>query len=231
MKIVKLTMLAATAVIAAMAFIDATAASATPPWIAVCLKTELLNCANANLAKHPLLGRVIVLKKGDVFKAGFVTIECTSGESHSEDTEAQQQNVFKFTNTLLLFNECKGCTGVTGSTPQAMTIGMETETGGWRLKANNVKVKFTGCPFGTSCTYEGNLNLEIQMNEKEMFVEPNGAALKRVEPSGGLCAETGKWEKGKELFDWELDNAPLPNGTRHTDASLSLIGANLIQKL
>jgi hypothetical protein len=230
MKLVKLTLLAATAAIAAMAFIGASSASATPPWIAVCGKAQLLNCENQWLVKHPLLGRLIALVGPGKFNAGFVTVECESGEGHSNEIESQQSGEVKGKLEALTFAGCKGCTGVKVE-PVAVALNMETETGGWRVKANGGKVQFTGCPLSQTCTYEGNLNLEVQMNETEAFVEPKGTEFKKVEPSTSLCAATGKWETGKTLFDWELNDKAFPNGTRHKDVFPSLIGKELIKKV
>jgi hypothetical protein len=225
MKLVKLTMLAATAAIAATAFIGASSASAVVhPWYVICKPggpSLLLNCPNR--VTHPLLGRLIPLAGPGKFNAGFVTVECESGEGNSNQIEAQQNGSFKGTLEKLTFAGCKGCTGVKVE-PVAVEVAMATETGPFELKANGAKTQFTGCPFGTTCTYEGNLNLEVQMNEAEteQWVEPKGATFTRIAPSGGLCAEKGKWETAKTLFDWELDNAAFPNGTRHKDVGISL---------
>jgi hypothetical protein len=228
MKIVKLVMLVAIAAIAAMAFIGASSASATPPWIAVCLKAELLNCKN--LAKHPLPGRLIGLGGPGKFNAGFVTLECAGSEGWSVQIESQQKGESSGTLESMTLNGCKGCTGVALKTPQTATLTMETEIGNWRSISNGVKVKFTGCPLSQSCTYEANLNLEVQMNETEAFTEPKGAEFKKIAAeSTALCAEKGKWETGKATFDWELDDAPFPNGTRHKNVFPSLIGKELIK--
>ena len=218
MKLVRLTLLATTAAIAAMAFIGASSASAEPPWYVICKTGKLLNCANR--VTHPLLGRLISLAGPGKFNAGFVTVECESGEGNSNQIEAQQNGSFKGTLEKLTFAGCKGCTGVKVE-PVAVEVTMATATGPFELKANGAKTQFTGCPFGTTCTYEGNLNLEVQMNEAEteQWVEPKGATFTRIAPSGGLCAEKGKWETAKTLFDWELDDAV---GTRHKDVGISL---------
>jgi hypothetical protein len=250
MKLVKLTLLAATAAIAAMAFIGASSASATPPWIAICGKLQLLNCENQWLVKHPLLGRLIALAKPGKFNAGFVTVECASGEGNStqekekaesgiesEQNKGEKGGEFEGTLEKLTFAGCKGCTGVAVKTPQLVKLNMETETGGWRLKANGAKVKFTGCPLSQSCTYEGNLNLPIEDHiskepPEDAVANPNGAEFKKVAAeSTSLCAEAGKWETGLTLFDWELDDKAFPNGTRHVGVSPSLIGKALIKKL
>jgi len=55
---------------------------------------------------------------------------------------------------------------------------MATELGNdWRLKAMGAKVKFAGCPLGEKCEYEGNLNLEVQMDATGSFFEPKNAAF------------------------------------------------------
>jgi hypothetical protein len=238
MKLVKLITLAAIAAAVVMAFIGASTASATPTWIAVCLKLELLNCAKANLVKHPLLGRLIALVGPGKFNAGFVKVECSNGEGNSEVTgvgksEIQSQQEKEFTGKLekLTFAGCKGCTSVAVKTPQVVTLKMSADTEGWLLEANGSKVKFTGCPLSQVCTYETNLILAVEDNEKtDVIANPNGFEFQKVAlESTALCAEKGKWETGATLFDWELDNATIPNGERHTAVSPSLIGANLLK--
>jgi hypothetical protein len=226
MKLVKLTMSAA----AAMVFIGASSVSATPTWIGLCKTATLLNCAKANLVKHPLLGRLIPLVGPGKFNAGFVTIECEGGTGNSNQIEAQQNKEFTGTIESLTFASCKGCTAVAVVTPQAVLLKMNSEAGEWRLQANNAKVKFTGCPLGQFCTYEAVLDLEVQMNATDALVEPKGFEFKRVTAeSTALCSEKGKWETGTTLFDWELDDAGFPNGTRHKGVTPSLIGAILIK--
>jgi len=241
MKLVKLTMLAATAAVVAMAFIGASSASATPPWISICkgAKVELLNCANR--VTHPLLGRLIALVGKGSFKAGFVNIECEKGEGWSNQIEAQQSEKFLGTLEALHFTGCKGCEEVEVITPQNVVLKMTTETGGWVLETETTtaKVKFKKCILSQECTYEGNLSLPVQMEETvegkvietEAYVVPGGAAFKRVAPSTSLCAETGKWESGKTTFDWELNDKAFPLGTRHKNVFISLIGKELIKTL
>ena len=206
MKLIKLTLLAATAAVAAMSFIGASSALATPPWIALCDAPQLLNCEVKHLIKHPLLGRVLLLAGPGKFNAGFVNVECTSGAGKTNEVESQQETNFKATLESLTFAGCKGCTGVAVTTPQATVLNMETpETESWRLKAENSKVKFSGCPFGVSCTYKGNLNFKVQMDEEGAFADPEGAEFTLAE-GGGLCAAKGKWETGRTRVDWELND-------------------------
>ena len=84
MKLVKLTMLAATAAFASMAFIGASSASATHTVIQLCKEQELVLCLAGNLITHPLKGKILALAKKGTFKALF-TITCPSG--HGESTE------------------------------------------------------------------------------------------------------------------------------------------------
>jgi hypothetical protein len=229
MKLVKLTLLAATAAVAATALIGASSASATPTWIGVCKQLELLNCVN--LVKHPLNGKILALVGPGKFNSGFVTVECASGKGHSNLIASQQNGEFKGTLEELKFETCKGCTGVEVTTPQNVVVNMTEATGGWRLKTETTpgKVKFTGCPFGTTCIYEGNIDLGFEHSEKaghkNAVINPNGFELKRGAGSGALCAEKGKWESGTTLLDWTLDDA---TPTIHEGVSPSLIGASLI---
>jgi len=212
MKLVKLTMLAATAALAGSAFIGASSASAvTHPWYAVCLGgvTPLLLCEVGQLAKHPLLGRFEIAVGPGKFNSGFVTVECEKGTGISNEVESQQNGAFKATLESLAFTGCKGCTGVKVTTPQNVVVNMATDGGNdYRLKTETTpgKVEFSGCPFGTTCFYEGELDFEVQMNEKGVFVEPKGKELKKGAGSGSLCAATGKWESGTATVGWLLDD-------------------------
>jgi hypothetical protein len=207
MKLIKLTMLAAVAAVAAMAFIGASTASAvTHPWLAVCLKAELLLCKTANLAKHPLLGRVIALVGPGLFKAGF-EIKCNKGEGKSTEIESQQTGGFKGTLEALNFSECTGgCTKVKVITPQAVEVSMESEgTETWRLKSANAKVEFFECLFGVKCKFEGTINRPVEMDAEGVYVDPGGTEFKRIE-GPEFCGATGKWESGRTRLDWLLDD-------------------------
>jgi hypothetical protein len=223
MKFIKMALLAATAAVAAMAFIGASSASATPTWMTFCKTPELLNCATANRVTHPLLGKIRALAGKGFFLSAF-KIECASGEGESNSIESQQNGAIKGSLQTLTFKECTGgCTTVTVRTPQAVELNMENETAGWRLKANNGKVLFSGCTFGVECEFEGNLNFEVQMDATGAFVEPKGTSFNLIKGSAFLCGSTGKWETGQTRFDWVLDG-----GTVHKNVTPSLIGANLI---
>jgi hypothetical protein len=226
MKLVKLTMLAATAAVAVMAFIDVSTAFATPPWIAVCLKQELLSCAKGNLVKHPLLGRIAVTAGVNTFASNF-KIECTKASGESSLVESQQNGNAKRVYETLGIVECTGgCKKVQVFIPQTVELNMETEaTESWRAKSNNLKVKFSECTFGVECKFEANLNLRIQMNEEGAFTEPEGTIFKLIEGSKFLCGETGKWETGRTKYSWVLDDA-----AKTTFKSIwpSLIGKELI---
>jgi hypothetical protein len=216
MKLIKLTLLAATAAVAATAFIGASSASAHA-WIAVCLKQELLECKN--LAKHPLLGRLLVLQLGTgTFKSNF-TIECTEGQGESNELESQKEGgagetkEYKGELTKLTFGGCKGgCTAVEVRTPQPTSLTMAVtelekgEAGLWRLVSKSAKVNFLNCTFGVECEFEGNVNVNVQMNATESFFEPENTAFNLIKGSKILCGGTGNWTVGKYTFKWRLDD-------------------------
>jgi hypothetical protein len=236
MRLIKMALLAATAAVVAMAFIGASTASATGPWIGFCKEATkpaevLLNCKSGVFIKHPLKGQIRALAGKGFFLSNF-KIECTSGEGESNAVESQQETNFEGTLESLTFTGCTGgCNTVTVGTPIAVTLNMETEAGeDWRLKAANAKVLFSGCTFGVECEFEGNLNLKVQMDEEGAYTDPEGAAFTRIKGSGLLCGNTGKWEEGRTRFDWVLDdNVDPKKATVHKNVWPSLIGANLIK--
>jgi hypothetical protein len=208
MKLVKLTMLAATAAIAASAFVGASSASALTHKIgALCDAAQLLLCETSHLIKHPLLGRGLLVVGPGKFAAGFVTIECSSGLGETNEVQSQQEGAFKATLEKLAFSECKGCTTLEVTTPQPMEINMESEgTESWRLKVEGAKFKASGCPFGTVCIYETNMNVKLQMDAEGAFGDPEGLVFTRGAGSGAVCAEKGKWETGRTRPQWKLDD-------------------------
>jgi hypothetical protein len=223
MKLIKMALLAATAAVAAMAFIGASSASATPPWIGICKNAELLNCAN--LVKHPLLGRILALAGEGTFKSSF-SITCKSGHGKSNEIESQQNGSFKGTLEELKFSECSGgCEEVEVIVPQAVEIKMISATGEWLLFFSNAKVNFLKCTFGVTCEFEGTLDIPVSMDALGAYVDPLGAEFKLIKGSKLLCGATGKWESGRTRFDWLLDDA---GKTTHVHVTPSLIGANLI---
>jgi hypothetical protein len=220
MKLIKLTLLAATAAVVAMAFIGGSAASAASkhPWIAICFEQKLLQCASR--PKHPLLGKLRLLISISLFKAGF-SIECQSGEGETNEVESQQPSEsFKTTLETVTAKECSGgCKAVKVITPQLAEGTMESEAEeSWRLKSNNAKVEFSECSFGVKCKFEGNLNFKIGMDSEGDFADPEGTSFKLIEGSKLLCGETGKWESGRIRFDWVLDG-----GVVHKNVWLSLV--------
>jgi hypothetical protein len=221
MKLIKLTMLAAIAAIAAMAFIGASTASATPPWISICKKAELLNCANR--VTHPLLGRIIPLAGKGFFQA-TIKVECTSGKGESNEIESQQEKEITGKLEKLNFTGCTGCPTVV-VTPVAVKLNMAAENeGDWNLSANNAVVEFKGCLGGfVNCTFEGNLNLKVQMDATGAFADPEGAKFTLIK-GPEACGLTGKWETGRTRFDWQLETTKVI----HENVSPSLIGAKLI---
>jgi hypothetical protein len=219
MKIVKLTMLVATAAVATSAFIGAASASAVTShkWIALCDSQQLLLCETTHLLKHPLLGNLRLLLGASEFNLGFVTLKCTSGEGETNAVESQQEQEPETTANVptkaflaklekLTFAGCTGCTAITVA-PVELHLWMKTGLADdWRLNALNYKLTFSGCPFGTTCIYEGNLEFSVQMDAEGAFYDPEGKEFKRGAGSGALCAATGKWTSGRTRFDWKLDD-------------------------
>jgi hypothetical protein len=225
MKLLKLTMLAATAAVAASAFIGASSASAVShKWIALCNAQTLNLCPTANLIKHELLGKALLLQpKPGEFNAGFVTVKCPEGHGETNAIQSQQEQSVENTATVpttaflaklefLKFTGCTGCTGVAVA-PAEIHLWMKTGLADdWRLTALNAKVTFSGCPFGVSCTYKGNLEFIVQMDAEGAFGDPEGKEFELSEGGFG-CAAVGKWTTGRTRIDWKLDDA---NGTIHT---------------
>jgi hypothetical protein len=243
MKLVKLVMLAATAAVAASAFIGASSASAvTHPWIALCDEPVLLLCPPTHLMKHPLLGRFLLLTGPGEFNAGFVAVKCESGMGDTNEVESQQKQEPETTTVVpktaflsklesLTFKGCTGCTGVSVAPTETHlwhegpeNIEKINET--WWLTSLNSKVKFTGCPFGATCNYEGELKFKVQMDAKGAFANPEGKEFVRGEGSSGLCAEKGKWTSGETRVDWRLDDK-----IEQTDKTLGSIHNNITPTL
>ena len=226
MRLIKMALLAATATVAVMAFVGTSAALATGTWIGLCKAAELLNCAKANLIKHPLKAKLrILVNKG--FFLSNLKVSCELGLGESNLVEAQQQASFKGSLEIFKFIGCSGdCSVVMVRTPQPVEINMETEAGSdWRLKAANMKVAFSSCVFGGECEFEGTLNLKVQMDGEGAYADPEGAAFTLIKGSALLCGATGKWETGRMRFDWVLDNDPV---TVHKNITPSLIGKSLV---
>jgi len=221
MKLLKLTMLAATAAVAASAFIGASSASAlegSHKWIALCDAQELLLCKTEHLLKHPLEGKALLLAGPGEFNAGFVTVKCTSGHGATNFAASQQEQEPETTTTvptkaflatleLLTFEGCSGCTNVAVTTGITLHLWMTTGlgTGDWRLTALNSEVTFSGCPFGATCTYTGNLDFNVKMDAEGSFADPEGKEF-TFSKGSGLCAATGKWTSGRTRVDWKLDD-------------------------
>jgi opacity protein-like surface antigen len=231
MKLVKLTVLTATAMLAAMGLLTASSASATPPWVVLCDAQQLLNCEANHLLAHPLPGRFLLLLGGGSggSKLEFATTNsCESGMGQTSEVSSQQKNEFSANLESLTFTGCKGCEKME-SPPVTMVLNMEAaETESWRLKINNFKIKDINClGFGINCTFETNLNFKVQMNEGGAFADPEGAEYKLVEGSPMTCGTTFKWATGRTTIDWRLDDGVVQSdgtvGTIHKNIWPSLI--------
>jgi hypothetical protein len=235
MKLAKLAILAATAAFAAMAFIGASSASAVShPVFQLCKAQELLLCAPTNLIKHPLKGRILALPGLGSFK-GLFTIMCKEGMGDSNEFEffAEKSPLTKEL-VELNFTGCEGgCTKVEVSKNQPISVSMtaEGEAGEWFLETTGAKVKFTGCTFGATCTFKGNLKLKLQMDAEGQFfdVGKENQSFSFVEGLKSFCGETGTWNEGITRLDWRLDDlVKQPDGTLGT---LDKAWLTLLEKL
>ena len=175
-------------------------------WIALCKVSELLLCANGNLIKHPLLGRLLLEVGAGEFKAAF-SIKCPSGLGRSLELESQQESEFNTTLKSLFFEGCSGC-GSAFAVLQPASLTMGTYEGNdWKFKISGLKFEFTNClEPGVTCEFEGNLDLKIQMSETESFVEPEGAEFKLIKGNEATCGKTGKWVSGRATFRWTIES-------------------------
>ena len=144
MKIVRPIMLAAIVVVAAMAFIGASSASAAHPVIQLCKAQELLLCATGNLIKHPLKG-TLLLSLGKFAYKGLFTITCTSGVGHSAELEFAGSGKVDLTLAELNLSGCEGgCKVFEVAKNQTGKVTMSTEGGeDWYLEAPTMRFKFS----------------------------------------------------------------------------------------
>jgi hypothetical protein len=218
MNILRPIMLGTIAAFATMACVGASSASAaTHEVIQLCKAQELLLCATTNLIKHPLKGRFLDLAGKGTFK-GLFTITCTSGMGDSNEFAFGEKEI-KEELVALTFTGCEGgCTKVEVKTAKRL-IHTDLNLLIYRRLTHEVKVKFTGCTFGVTCTFEGNLNLEIRMDAEGMFVDAGkeNQSFKFVEGTKAFCGETGVWNEGITRLDWRLDDGvKQPDGTLGT---------------
>jgi hypothetical protein len=234
MRLIKMALLAATAAVVAMAFIGASTASATKPWRGICLKNTPLNCAKADLAKHPLLGLLLASAGKGFFLSNF-KIECESGEGKSNALESQNEAAVEGELESLTFAGCSGgCKQVKVITPVALTLDMTTDEGGWNLSTENAEVEFFECTFGVKCKFGGSLTLNVNTDAEGSYSDPEGKEFKLLEGSKLLCGGTGKWEEGRTRYLWTLDDGEDEEGnpvwtTTHKKIWFSLIGKELIK--
>jgi len=71
----------------------------------------------------------------------------------------------------------------------------------------NYKLTFSGCPFGTTCIYEGNLEFKVQMDEEGPFYDPEGKNSPGAQEAAVSVLQQAKWTSGRTRFDWKLDDA------------------------
>ena len=171
MRLIKMVGLAAIAVVAAMAFIGASSASA-----AVFCLTNTSSCTETKETVNMLSA------KGEgKFVSGFVTVEC--------HVAATAKNGASFTISFT-FKECSGCTEVTATVSSATL----TATGGGNgLVEGTGDATFKGCPFGAECKYHGaGVKTILDGSATNALALVVKQSLKKSGGSG-LCNETGEW--------------------------------------
>lgn len=221
MKLVKLTMLAATAAIAAMAFIGASTASAVVHgelWL--CKKAELLLCKDLVTDN----GKMLATQVGTSTLSNAVVRECPKATAKFGEIVAKHYTHpegISETLEALGFIECPGCEQIEAKTPQAFNLLMAEATGEvqlldtlWSLSTKGMKIKFKGCfGMGVGCEYEGgSFSLPIEMTETEAYADVKSVEFKLIGSTNKfLCGETLKWT-GKYRLEYTLAS----DGTKHT---------------
>ena len=148
---------------------------------------------------------------------GTVTEECTKSEGlgnegAKEKEELADEGGMEFTLETLTFSECEPCTSVKSNTPIKPKIFMmsenEEESPNWLVTLKGLNITFSGCTFGTSCTFgSSELNLPLELEEKEVSMEPSsGVKLELKEGSGFFCGSTIQWFF-RYSWVWRLHNA------------------------
>jgi hypothetical protein len=192
------------AAVAAMAFIGAGSASASPFGIICHLGTTAGECPSGQL---PFTGKVLgTSSEGDTFTSSFVTVKC-EGHMHGEITSAGSSTTHpKGTINEVLWKNCTnniGCSTTTAAaegTPWsilALANGLEGE-----LHVSNVKGSFTlsgggFCAFGAiKCIYFAETVLPTLLSHTATTaaqIHANKLPLKKQAGSSGSCSETGSW--------------------------------------
>lgn len=180
MKLVRMFGPAAIAVVAAMAFIGASSASAT----ALCLNNEE-PCAAGNVKLNWLL--LAAKSAANGFLGGLFTQEC-----HIEAHVHALSNVTHAPATIhitWLLKECSPCTTITVTS----TATVSASGGGNGVFTGTLKKLSKGCPLGAECEFEGSgvkftalgsaTNATVDMNIK----------LALVKGSAFLCGSEGTY--------------------------------------
>jgi hypothetical protein len=98
---------------------------------------------------------------------------------------------------------CGGCSTVKWLLPATTSL-EAMGNGEGDLSANYLTIEFSGCPFGTSCAFEGNVHLEVH-GGSQAYIQANNAALSRIGGSGLMCGSVMTINSGS----WNV-NTPKP---------------------
>ncbi len=194
--------LAVTAALAVMAFVAAGSASAQEKHLVVICEVptkvgEL--CPENKLYKH-ITVKAELEKLGEVKHAvllGNVNELCE--QSIVEGKTTQTSPVLGEITNVTFTTGCKPCSTVTVSGyPFPVEIIHDEEAGVhlWLLIATGkIRAKFTGCPFGVTCTFEAKeIHLDVENKETTPLVLTLENELTRVEGSELFCGNVGKWD-------------------------------------
>jgi len=169
-KYIKMLGLAAVAVIAAMALVGASSASAA------------VFCLDSACTETKETVKMLSAKGEGKFSAGFVTVECHA--------VATAKNGILLTLTFA-FKECSGCTKVTATVSKAS---LAATGGGNGVIEGTGDARFEGCPLDTECLYHGaGVRTTLDGSETNALALVVKQSLKKVEGSSALCKETGEW--------------------------------------
>jgi len=176
----------------AFAIAAAGSASAAVSEVSLCKSLETV-CQKANTygAKTVMQGQASPLRL-----LGTLMIQCkesalkaTSGES------GEKGKVLEVSFEELTFNSCEPCTSLTATGLPYKAKLSYTKEGNGVLKIAALTLSLKGCPFGTSCLYEGTeVPVEVVGGAPPQFFF--GGEFARKEGSALFCSETVTFNTG-----------------------------------
>jgi hypothetical protein len=116
----------------------------------------------------------------------FGTISCPES-TVSTATSAETGNPLPGTMTSVTLVGCKGCTSIKFTNLPYKTSIEPTTGGNGKETVKFAEIEFSGCPLGTTCTYEGTMPLELKGGEFPSLIA-NQVEMPRLK-GGGNCGE------------------------------------------